>query len=405
MNVSDERILLGLTAGRPRGKAVWINLPDRLYHSYILGRTGTGKTTLLKSLVLQNARQGSGLCVLDPHGDLADELASELQGHEIIYWDVANPHAGQSFNPLKRIPERYRALAASGLLEALMHRWEKAWGNSQEHILRNCFLALLETPAATLSDILRIFNDHDFRNVTLSHVTNQRVLDFWQQEYAAYTARQKSEALKPIQTKIGAFLSDPLIQGIFEGKGPSLSFRKAMDEGKIVIINLAKGRLGADTSGLLGAMLVSTLGLAAFSRADTPESKRRPFFVYADEFQNFATKSFEIMLSELRKYKVGLVLANQYLAQLKPSLREAILGNCGTLITFRTGASDTSILTKEFQPTFKQIDLLSLPNFRVYIKMMIEGAPSQAFCMSALPEKLALLYSSNPFSRSQSSAP
>ena len=392
-----EHLLFGLTAGRPRGSLVWQTPEDRLFHTYIIGSTGTGKTTLLKSLLLQNAQQHAGFVLLDPHGDLAEELSQQLPHERVIYWDVTNAGNGISFNPLKRVPADYRTLAASGLLEALMHRWEKAWGNSQEHILRNCFLALLDTPKAQLSEVLRLLDDDTFRASVLAQVTNPRVLDFWNKEYAAYPHRQRLEAIKPIQTKIGAFLADPLMQQLFDGGKQSISFRQAMDAGKIVIINLAKGRLGSDTSGLLGALIVSTLGLAAFSRADVAEGERRPFFIYADEFQNFATKSFEIMLSELRKYKVGLVLANQYLGQLTPGLRDAVMGNCGTVIAFRLGATDASFVAREFSPEFDALDLTRSPNYRATMKLMVQGAPTKPFSLATLQTQDAMTVSRNPF--------
>lgn len=377
----SKRLLLGETAGRPKGQPVWLGLQDRLQHIYVLGKSGTGKSTLFKSLIQQNTSSGLGLCLLDPHGDLASEITNNL-GREITYWDVANPNAGVVFNPLKKVPEQYRTRAASGLLEALKHLWGNSWGDRLENILRYTILALIETERSTLKDVTRMLVDDGFRATVLAYVTNPQVIDFWQGEFEGYPKPLKAQAIAPIQAKIGALLADPLMQKIFCGEGRPISFRKAMDKGQVLIINLAQGRLGSDTSHLLGAMLVSTIGLAAHSRSELPESKRKPFFLYVDEFQNFSTQSFSEMLSSTRKYGVGLVLAHQFLGQLDSELRESIFGNCGTIISFRVGASDAAYLAREFHPIFSQQDLLRMPNYQVRMRMMIQGMPSQPFALN-----------------------
>lgn len=375
----------GLTVGRPKNISVKFAIGDALRHIYLIGKTGTGKTTLLLNLVRQNAEHNEGLCLIDPHGDLAETLASSDECAGAIYWDLSDTMPAFTFNPLRKPPAAYLTLAASGLLDAMKHLWSDAWGVRMEHILRNVFLALLEACGATLHDVPRMLTDKTFRAGVLARVSNEKVLDFWNEEYAAWPARLRIDATAPIQNKMGALLSDPLMQKLFSGSGTHISFRKAMDEGKTIIINLAKGKLGSDTSGLLGAMLVSQIGLAAFSRADTPEADRRPFFLYVDEFQNFTTLSFTVMLSELRKYAVGLVLAHQYIHQLKPDIREAVFGNCGTLISFRVGGSDAPYLVREFEPEFDTRDLMRLPNYHAYIKLMIRGEPSKPFMMKTLP--------------------
>lgn len=282
METEYSHQILGVTASRPRQLLIQLALPDQLQHLYVLGKSGTGKTTLLQNLISQTMRSGHGCCLLDPHGDLAGALAVTLPS--ALYWDVSDAAAGFSFNPLRQPPMQYRNLAASGLLEAMKHLWADAWGIRMEHILRNCFMALLETGGATLQDVLRLLQDKTYRAGIVARLKNEQVRSFWEDEYAAYPARLRAEAIAPIQNKIGALLSDPLMQNLLLGEGKPISFRKAMDDGQTIIINLAKGKLGSDTSGLLGAMLVSQIGLAAFSRADTPEAKRRPFFLYADEF-------------------------------------------------------------------------------------------------------------------------
>ena len=396
MRTPDRYSLLGLTAGRRACQPVRIGLRDQMQHLYVLGKSGTGKSTLLQSLIRQTLRSGFGLCLLDPHGDLAETVAGSGVG-SVVSWDVSDLAAGRSFNPLRQPPKPYVSLAASGLLEAMKHLWADAWGVRMEHILRHTFLALLEAGGADLSDVLRMLSDKSFRRDVLNRVHNPQVLAFWQVEFANYPARLKADAIAPIQNKIGALLADPLMQSLLLGDGEPVSFRRAMDRGECWVINLAKGKLGADTSNLLGAMLVSMIGLAAFSRADTPEAERYPFFVYVDEFQNFTTLSFAVMLSELRKYGVGLVLAHQYVHQLSVDVREAVFGNCGTLIMFRVGGSDAPYLARELLPEFTVTDLLRLPNYRAYIKLMINGAPSRPFSLQTLEPEGALQRTANPF--------
>jgi ABC-type oligopeptide transport system ATPase subunit len=392
---NKHETLLGLSVGRPNGSKVLLDQQNMIQHLYLIGKSGTGKSTLLCSAVTQQNATNTGCCLLDPHGDLATKLAIELSNN--MYWDISDENRRLRFNPLRQPPAKYQILAASGLLEAMKHIWGDAWGIRMEHILRNCFLSLLEVGGANLADVLKLLQDKEYRTSVVSKLQNPQVRRFWEDEYNAYPARLRAEAIAPIQNKIGALLSDPLMQKLLLGDGEPISFRKAMDNGETIIINLAKGKLGSDTSGLLGAMLVSQIALAAFSRADTPPEKRRPFFLYADEFQNFTTLSFAVMLSELRKYGVGLVLAHQYIHQLKPDIREAVFGNCGTLICFRIGASDAPYLVREFQPVFDARDLMTLPNRRAYIKMMINGAPSRPFCMETILPEEALRMTFNPF--------
>src|SRR5262249_49603622 len=248
-----------------------------------------------------------------------------------------------------------------------------------EHILRNSFLALLDQPEPTLADVLRLLDDLAFRREVSSRVYNTQVRDFWLREYENYPLRLRAEAIAPIQNKVGAFLTDPLLNRILTQKTSAFDLRQVMDEGKILLVNLAKGKIGGDASALLGALLVTKIGLAGLSRADTPEENRRDFYLYLDEFQNFATLSFANMLSELRKYRVSMVLSHQYLSQLDPQVRDAVLGNTGTIISFRLGLPDADILAGEFYPFFSASDLINLPHYHVYLKLMIYGAVSQPF--------------------------
>jgi hypothetical protein len=293
---------------------------------------------------------------------------------------VPDPSQPYGYNPLKRVAPEKRALAASGMLEVFHKAWgERAWGQRLEHILRNALLALLEQPEATLLDILRLLRDDVFRKEVARNTANRQVKGFWLYEFPKYSYRYRADAIAPIQSKVGAFLSDPTLFRILTKPERMLHIRKLMDEGKILLVNLAKGKLGEDSTALLGGLLVTTIGLAAFSRADTPEEGRRVFYVYLDEFQNFTTQSMANMLSELRKYRVGMIVAHQYLYQLDEAIRYAVLGNAGTLLSFRLGPKDAAFMAQEFEPRFKTVDLLNLPNYHIYLKLMIDGMPSQPF--------------------------
>ena len=254
-----------------------------------------------------------------------------------------------------------------------------------EHIFRNCLITLFDQPQANIGDILRLLNDDNYRREAIGCVESQRIKDFWQKEYAKYSYRFRADSIAPIQNKVGAFMANPVIYGILCEAKTNLSFRTAMDTGQAILVNLSKGKLGEDASSLLGSLLMTSVGLAAFSRANVPEDEREDFALYADEFQNFTTLSLVNMASELRKYHVGLVLANQYLDQIEMEIRQAVLGNVGTLIAFRLGAADAVHLEKEFHPTFNRYDLLNLPNHHIYIKLMIDGKPSKPFSAATLP--------------------
>lgn len=366
-----------------------VKVADRFHHIYAIGRTGTGKSTLLETLAHQDIRAGRGVAVIDPHGDLVERLARNIpkdRAQDLIY---LNPASGQSqlrYNPLRKVRADKISLAASGVLEAFKKIWGgNSWGPRMEHVLRNTLFALIEYGDATLPDILRFFNDKDFRQEVLKRVTNEQVRAYWANEYARYNPFYRQDAISPIQNKVGAFLADPRLRALLTGDAKDLQVRRLMDEGKILLVNLSKGELGEDSANLLGALLVSTISLAAFSRAEQAESARRDFFVYLDEFQNFTTLAVANMVSELRKYRVGLVLAHQHLHQLEADVRHAVLGNVGTLISFRLGAEDAQVIAREFAPEFEMEDLLNLPNHTIYLKLMIDGAPSRPFSATTIP--------------------
>lgn len=373
---------LAQTNFRNQRKVFGIKQADRRAHLYIIGKTGTGKSTLLETLVLQNTENGHGLALVDPHGDLVERVLAKIpeqRKNDLIYFDVPNAGLPLGFNPLERVPPAKRAVAASGLLEVFKKLWAESWGPRLEHILRNALLALFDQPQATLADVLRLLDNPVFRRNAAAMVSNSQVRNFWLREFESYPARFRAEAIAPIQNKVGAFLANPYLYRILTQPKNDFDLREIMDQGKILLVNLAKGKIGEDTASLLGALLVTSIGLAAFSRAEVPETKRRDFFIYLDEFQNFTTLSLVNMLSELRKYRVSLTLVHQYLSQLDEQIRDAVLGNVGTIISFRLGPADAEILEKEFYPVFSAGDLVRLPNYHIYLKLMVDGMVSEPF--------------------------
>lgn len=359
-----------------------IRQSDRRYHLYLIGKTGTGKSTLLETLMRHDLTAGNGLTLLDPHGDLVEKIRKAMPQNriaDVTDFDVADSQQPFGFNPLSGVPASKRPLAASGMLSVFKHLWFDSWGPRLEHLLRNSLLTLLEQPAAVLSDILRLLHDAKFRKAALARLTNEEVKRFWTEEYEKYTERLRAEAIAPLQNKVGAFLANPLLKKILTRPEKPLHLRKIMDEGRILLVNLAKGKIGEDTALLLGSLLISRMGLAALSRADTPEAERRDHYLYLDEFHSFTTLSLASMLSELRKYRLNLTLAHQYLAQLAPAIRDAVLGNVGTMITFRVGMPDAELLAPEFYPEIRAADLTNLPNHHIYLKLMINGTISAPF--------------------------
>ncbi|HLY61051.1 MAG TPA: type IV secretion system DNA-binding domain-containing protein [Terriglobia bacterium] len=378
----DHITLIGRTNFRNEQKLFGIRQADRRAHMYVIGKTGTGKSTLIESMVRQDVSAGRGLALFDPHGDLAErviEWIPEKRKADLIYCNVPDASKPFAFNPLESVPPMKRALAASGMLEVFKKIWHDSWGPRTEHVLRNALLSLFDQPVATLADILRLLDDLSFRKLTASRVHNDQVRHFWLKEFESYPARFRAEVIAPIQNKVGAFLSDPVLNAIVTQPKSAFDLRRVMDDGRILLVNLAKGKIGGDTAALLGTLLVSRIGLTALSRADVPESERRDFYVFLDEFQSFTTLSLANMLSELRKYRVNLILAHQYLSQLDGQVRDAILGNVGTIISFRLGLADAEVIGKEFYPEFSKEDLIHLPNYNLYLKMMVEGIMTRPF--------------------------
>jgi len=389
---SDERLtFFARTDFRNARKTFGIRQADRRAHMYLIGKTGTGKSTLLETLIRQDMMAGQGLALLDPHGDLVENVVAhvpDVRKSELICFNVPDRANPLGFNPLERVPAPQKPLAASALLEAFKKIWADFWGPRMEHVLRNALLALLDQPQATLADILRLLDDRTFRRVAAERVANAQVRNFWLREYESYPAYFRAETIAPIQNKVGAFLANPVLNEIVTQPKSAFDMRRVIDDGKILLVNLAKGKIGEDTATLLGALLVTKIAVAALSRANMQQEDRRDFFVYLDEFHTFTTLSLATMLSELRKYRVGMILAHQYLSQLDPQVMDAVLGNVGTIITFRVGASDAQTLEKEFSPEFSALDLTTLPNYHIYLKLMVNGMVSRPFSAETVKTQL-----------------
>ncbi len=360
---------------------------DRRKHMYVIGKTGMGKTTLLENMAIQDIQNGEGIAIVDPHGEFAEKMLQfvpESRKQDVIYFNPADMAFPVAFNTLENVSIEQRHLVASGLLGVFKKIWPDVWSARMEYLLSNAILALLETPNATLLGINRMFADKVFRKDVVSKLTDPVVRAFWEKEYASYQDKFASEASAAIQNKVGQFTSNPLIRNIIGQTNSSIDMRKIMDEQKIFIMNLSKGKIGEENSRLLGAMLVTKLYLTAMSRVDIPEAERKDFFLYVDEFQNFATDSFASILSEARKYRLDLILAHQYVMQMEEKTVDAVFGNVGTTISFRIGAQDAELLEKEFAPDFMVQDFVNLSFAQIYLKLMIDGVSSRPFSASTL---------------------
>ena len=366
-----------------------IKTDDRRRHMYFIGKTGMGKSTVLENMVIQDIQNGKGVCVVDPHGDLVEKVIDFIPPNrinDVVYFNPSDLSYPIAFNILEQVGIEQRHLVVSGLLGVFKKIWADSWGPRLEYVLHNAISALMEYPDSTLLGIMKMLTNKTFRNRVIEKVTDPVVKSFWVDEYSKYPDRFQAEAIAPIQNKVGRFLSSSLIRNILGQVKSSFSVRDIMDEGKILLLNLSKGRVGEDNSALLGAMMITKMQLAAMSRVDTPENERRDFYLYVDEFQNFATESFANILSEARKYRLNLTIAHQYIEQIADeNVRAAIFGNIGTIVAFRVGAADAEFLEKEFYPTFTPEDLVNLSKFQVYLKLMIDGVTSEAFSANTLP--------------------
>lgn len=379
--MNEPLIFIGRTKWREMDRPFGLRAGDRRAHMYVIGKTGTGKSSLLEGMIRQDVLAGNGLALLDPHGDLAERLHAwipESRRADLIYLDVPDPEQPFGFNPLEGVPPLRRSLAANGIVETLKKLFVDAWGPKLEYILRSALLLLLEQPEATLADVVRLFHEKEFRKKAAARATNEQVKYFWTTEFEGY-GKRRSEAVTPIENKLGSFLVDPFVSRILTIPKSTFNPREAIDGGKVLLVNLAKGKIGEAPAMLFGGLLVTILGLAGLARADTPESERRDFFMYLDEFQTFTTLALVNMLAELRKYGAGLILANQFMDQVDSEVLSAILGNVGTLVVFRVGATDAERLVKELVPDLEPYELTLLPNRRFWIRPLVYGQPVEAF--------------------------
>jgi hypothetical protein len=390
----QKHVIVGKVNFRNDTRPVKIKDKDRLCHIYCLGKSGVGKSTLLLNMAIQDTYQGNGFCIIDPHGDIAENILDyipEDRLEDVIYFNPADTEHPIAFNPLKNVHPAFFHLVAGGLISTFKKIWSDNWGPRLEHILRFSLLALLEYREASLLDIQPLLTDPAYRKQILARVTDHSVLSFWQNEFEKFSNSLRAEAVSPILNKLGIFASSPLLRNIMGQKERRLHFQKMMDDEKILIVNLSKGKVGEDVSALLGSMIVTQLQLAALYRANQPEHTRRPFYLYIDECHSFITDSIAGILSEARKYGLGLFLTHQYIDQLPEDMQSAIFGNVGTLIAFRVGNADAEILAKEFHPMFTEYDIINLPRHSIYLKLMIDGATSQPFSAITLPLPISIL--------------
>ncbi len=384
----EDIAVIGQTNFRGQARPFGIYPDDRRRHIYIVGKTGVGKSTLLENLVAQDIVAGRGVCLVDPHGDAVENLLRAIppnRVNDVVYFDPSDVDNPVAFNVLEATDPAYKYLVASGLVSSLKKIWADSWGPRLEYILRNTILALLDYPSSTILGILRVLSDKAYRVKVVEQIKDPVVKAFWTNEFAQYNERFRSEAISPIQNKVGQLLSSAIIRNIMAQPKSTIDMRDVMDNNKILLINVSKGKIGEDNSALLGAMIINRIQLAAMDRASIAESERQDFYLYVDEFQNFATESFADILSEARKYHLNLTIAHQYITQMEEPVRDAVFGNVGTTISFRVGAADAEYLEKEFAPIFTQTDLVNLNQYNAYIKLMINGISSKPFSMTTLP--------------------
>ncbi|MCP6726770.1 MAG: type IV secretion system DNA-binding domain-containing protein [Patescibacteria group bacterium] len=377
----------GETTFRNTRRKFGIKRDDRRRHFYTVGKTGMGKTVLLENMAIQDIQSGEGMGFIDPHGEASDNLLNFVPADrikDVVYINPADMEYPIAFNVMEEVDPEHRHLVASGLMSVFKKIWPDVWSARMEYILNNTILALLEYPGSTLLGVNRMLSDPSYREEVVSKVQDPMIKAFWTQEFARYTQRFEVEATAAIQNKVGQFISNPLIRNIVGQSESSIDMREIMDGQKILIVNISKGRVGEDNSRLLGALITTKLQLAAMSRVHMPEEKRKDFFLYIDEFQNFATESFINILSEARKYRLALTLSHQYVEQLEDGVKEAVFGNVGTLLSFRVGAEDAEFLEKEFSPEFYAQDFVNLGKYNMYVKLMIDGLSGRPFSAEGL---------------------
>ncbi len=377
---------------RNTGRLFGIKRKDRRQHMYVVGKTGTGKTALLNNCAVQDIANGDGLCVIDPHGEFVEGLLDKIPRErirDVIYFNPADPDHHIGFNILELPDPKYKHLVASGLMAIFTKIWSNVWSARMEYILNNAVLALLENPGSTLLGINRILVDKDFRQKIVANVKDPVIKAFWVNEYEQWRDQFRNEAIAPIQNKVGQFLSTAMMRNIVGQEKSTIDIFDIMNSKKIFLVNVSKGRIGEDNAALLGAMIITKIQLAAMERVRIPEDERSDFYLYVDEFQNFATDSFAGILSEARKYRLNLIIAHQYIGQLvtdvSTKVRDAVFGNVGTMMLFRIGAADAEYLENEFEPEFVIQDMVNLSNYSIYLKLMVDGITCRPFSAKTLP--------------------
>ena len=390
--MAKDTVYFARTNFRGENKIFGISASDRRQHMYVVGKTGTGKSVMIKNLAIQDINSGHGLCFVDPHGETVEDLLTKIpkeRAKDVIYFNPADTDYPLGFNVLEVPDKKYKHLVAQGLIGIFTKIWANVWSARMEYILQNCILALVETPGTTLLGIQRILTDRDYRQKIVANVTDPVVRAFWLNEYEVWEPRFRNEAIVPIQNKVGQFLSTSLIRNIVGQTKSSFEVFDLMNQGKILLANISKGRIGEENSMLLGAMLITKVQLASMERVRIPEETRKDFYLYVDEFQNFTTEAFASILSEARKYRLNLIIAHQYVGQLvtetSTRVRDAVFGNVGTMVFFRVGATDADFLEKEVEPEFTIQDLVDLPNYTIYLKLMVNGVASRPFSAGTLP--------------------
>lgn len=387
-NHLDEIESLGETTFREQRRAFGIKPKDRRHHIYIIGKTGTGKSTLIKNMVIQDLRLGHGVALIDPHGDLVEDILNfipKTRTNEVVYFNPADNEHPVAINILEAKGDEEKQLVASSLISVFKHLWKDFWGPRLEHILYNCVLALMDTPGQTLLGVYRMLVDDEFRKLIVGNIKDPIVKMFWVDDYESYDLRFRKEIISPVQNKVGQLLTSPQMRNIVGQSKSSVDFGFVMDNKRILLANLSKGKVGEDKSNLLGSAIITKMYLSALERQSIPEESRQDFYLYIDEFQNFSTDIFPSILSEARKYHLNLNLAHQYLYQLPDSIKHAVFGNVGSVISFRVGSYDAKELAEEMKPVFTSEDLEHLDNHHIALRLLIDGKMSHAFSAITMP--------------------
>lgn len=379
---------VGITNYRNEHRRFGIRDLDRMAHIYSIGKTGVGKSTLLLNMILSDIQRGHGTALIDPHGDLAETILNYIPEHrleDVVYFNPGDIDFPIGINPMVGVHPDHRHLVVSGLISTFKKIWFESWGPRLEHILRYTLLALLEYPGATLLDIQPFLSNSEYRSKILKYVKSDPVISFFNAEFDKYTPSFRNEAIAPILNKMGVFNSSMPLRNSLGQKTRTFRLQHILDSRKILICNLSKGHLGDDVSAILGSIMVTSIQLCAMARARVPEHLRKPFFLYIDEAHLFVNHSFAEILSEARKYKLSLFLTHQYLDQLDDDTRSAVFGNVGTIICFRVGSKDAELIEPEFFPVFNREDIINLPKYGMYVKLMIDGATSMPFSADSVP--------------------